>query len=233
MSAIKDGTYPVDSLLPSEPDLAQSLGVSRSTVRAALNELQTLGMITRKPSAGTRIIAKTPVDKTAGYNHYIDSIDSLIEYAAATPRTIQSVGDIVTDKTKSSHLGVGLGSKWLHIAHSRQNKNTQDNHVFCWTDVFIAYQYKDIVLRDLECNHGALSVLIEAASGRRIMQIEQTIKAIYMPEHLAVFFGVDKASPALEIRRRYFLSAQDLVQVSVSIYPADRYEYTTRLVHNQ
>ena len=49
---IGDGTYPVGSLLPKEVNLAQTLGVSRSTVRNALQELQQLAW-----SRGARVLA--------------------------------------------------------------------------------------------------------------------------------------------------------------------------------
>lgn len=42
---ISKGEYPTDSRLPSEPDLAKKLGVSRATLRQALALLQDDGLI--------------------------------------------------------------------------------------------------------------------------------------------------------------------------------------------
>ncbi len=53
---IKAGTYPVDTRLPSERSLAADLGVSRNTVREALDVLETHGVIRRRAGSGSFVI---------------------------------------------------------------------------------------------------------------------------------------------------------------------------------
>lgn len=50
---VTDGTFPVGSRLPSEPKLAQSLGVSRMTLRQALGLLHDDGLIKKVQGSGT------------------------------------------------------------------------------------------------------------------------------------------------------------------------------------
>jgi len=50
---ILKGDLAPGSQLPSEPDLAKALQVSRSTLRASLSSLQLRGLIVRKPGVGT------------------------------------------------------------------------------------------------------------------------------------------------------------------------------------
>lgn len=52
---ISSGTFSPDSLLPSERILAKELQVNRSTVVAAYEELQSLGIVDRKKGSGTRV----------------------------------------------------------------------------------------------------------------------------------------------------------------------------------
>ncbi|GAA3326953.1 hypothetical protein GCM10020331_064960 [Ectobacillus funiculus] len=52
---ISSGEFPPDSVLPSERTLAKELQVNRSTVVAAYEELQALGVIERKKGSGTRV----------------------------------------------------------------------------------------------------------------------------------------------------------------------------------
>ena len=52
---IRSGELPVGSRLPSEPELAQQMGISRGILREALNALQTRGYITRTPRGGSHI----------------------------------------------------------------------------------------------------------------------------------------------------------------------------------
>lgn len=54
LDAILERRFP-DDRLPSEPDLAEMLNVSRTTLRAALQSLERLGMVSRAPGRGTVI----------------------------------------------------------------------------------------------------------------------------------------------------------------------------------
>lgn len=52
---ISTGMFSQDSMLPSERILAKELGVNRSTIVSAYDELQSLGIVERKKGSGTRI----------------------------------------------------------------------------------------------------------------------------------------------------------------------------------
>ena len=52
---IRSGELAVGTRLPSEPELAQQMGISRGILREALNALQTRGYITRTPRGGSHI----------------------------------------------------------------------------------------------------------------------------------------------------------------------------------
>jgi GntR family transcriptional regulator len=55
LEAVFDGRFP-NRRLPPEPELATILNVSRTTIRAALQALERLGMISRTPGRGTIIL---------------------------------------------------------------------------------------------------------------------------------------------------------------------------------
>ncbi|WP_042454844.1 MocR-like pyridoxine biosynthesis transcription factor PdxR [Neobacillus dielmonensis] len=54
-NGIADGTFPPDKPLPSERSLAKDIGVNRSTVIAAYDELESLGLIERNQGSGTTV----------------------------------------------------------------------------------------------------------------------------------------------------------------------------------
>ncbi|MFC7495987.1 MULTISPECIES: GntR family transcriptional regulator [unclassified Nocardioides] len=54
LEAILERRFPSDRL-PNEPDLADQMGVSRTTIRAALQSLDRLGVISRAPGRGTQL----------------------------------------------------------------------------------------------------------------------------------------------------------------------------------
>ena len=61
---INEGTFLEDSRLPSEPDLAKELGISRTTLRQALALLQDDGLIKNIRGKGNYIIKKSPPKKS-------------------------------------------------------------------------------------------------------------------------------------------------------------------------
>ncbi len=54
------GIWPTGTVLPSENDLASSLGVAVGTVRRALKDLAIDGIVARRPKTGTVVTGRTP-----------------------------------------------------------------------------------------------------------------------------------------------------------------------------
>lgn len=62
---IKSGGYQVDTRLPSERALANELGVSRNTVREALDYLTGKNFITRRPGSGSFVTYRSQAEQTS------------------------------------------------------------------------------------------------------------------------------------------------------------------------
>ncbi|MGB3289042.1 MAG: FadR/GntR family transcriptional regulator [Burkholderiaceae bacterium] len=56
MSEIKDNTFPVHARLPSEIDLTQRFGVSRTVIREAISRLKSEGLVGSRQGSGTRVL---------------------------------------------------------------------------------------------------------------------------------------------------------------------------------
>ena len=63
LGKIKNGTYPVGETIPSELELAESYGVSRATVRQALQILAADGYVEKRRRRGT-IVTKPKVEQS-------------------------------------------------------------------------------------------------------------------------------------------------------------------------
>ncbi len=68
-------TMPAESRLPSEPELARRMSVSRATLREAMRSFEGQGLIRRRQGVGTFVIAKVPV--IDGGLERLESIETL------------------------------------------------------------------------------------------------------------------------------------------------------------
>jgi GntR family transcriptional regulator len=83
--AIRDNKFPPGSQLPSELDLMQILGVSRTTLREALRTLEEQNTITRRRGLGT-FVSERSIVKDLSINF---GITEMITQAGFSPRTIK------------------------------------------------------------------------------------------------------------------------------------------------
>ncbi len=228
--SIRSGDYPVGSILPNEFALADQFNVSRVTIRAALKELQQLGMVSRRRNAGTRVEALRPVGENGGYSQSLGTVDDVAQYAAETERRIQEIAEEVADTALSARLGCMPGRRWLRVSHMRVRADQPDRPPICWTDLYIDALYADDLRPLIPAHRGLIGTLVEQRTGRRIAEIRQQIAAVGVPARIAGPLRTDADGHALEITRRYLDGAGEIFLVSVSVHPADRFTYEMRLL---
>ncbi|CAM4376837.1 GntR family transcriptional repressor for pyruvate dehydrogenase complex [Comamonas aquatilis] len=70
---IDDGVYPVGSLLPSQRDLSEQLGISRTSLREALSTLQGLGLVVARPGKGMYVTEAAEAQPSGEVWRFADS----------------------------------------------------------------------------------------------------------------------------------------------------------------
>ena len=223
---ISTGRFPLGSLLPTEFELCDHYGASRHTVRAAIKELQDLGLVSRKKKFGTRVETQTPGQ--GGYRPSLASVEDLVQFGAKHTRVVQEIADVVTDRALAKTLGCAVGRRWLRISSLRVNGEPGAPPIG-WTDVYVDAAYE--ALRDTvkQSPDTLVSALIEARFGRRIAEIRQDIEAVLIPDEFAKHLGVSSGTPGLRIVRRYLDSGGACFEISVSTHPADRFNISMSL----
>jgi GntR family transcriptional regulator len=101
---IESGTYQPGEQLPSENELAAQLGISRPTLREALQHLEQDGVVIRKHGVGTFV--------TADYNHRLESglerLESVLELAARQGMKLRFNALQIQEKPADAELGERL-----------------------------------------------------------------------------------------------------------------------------
>lgn len=221
---IAEERYPVGSVLPGELELCSIYNTSRHTVRAALSELQQLGMVSRKKNAGTRVESTTPKND---FRSSLGSLEDLVQFGSNHIRMMQSVTPVVAKGDLAKTLGSASGTPWLRISSLRLDSHAEDP--VGWTDAYIDPAYEEIVQMMRTYPDALISTLIERRFGRSVKEIRQVVRAILLPESLAEPLKVQAGSAGLEIVRQYFDAAGTLFEVTVTVHPADRFAIATKL----
>lgn len=218
--AIAQGTYPVGGLLPTELELCAQYGTSRHTIRVALQELQQLGMVSRRKNVGTRVEAR---ERAHGFQQTLASLEGLVQFGKTHVRKVQEVETIVADLELARTLGCPGGTRWLRISSLRMDSEDAGRPIG-WTDVYVDPAYADVVPIVQASPQTLISNAIEARFGRRIAQVRQDVDAITLPSRLAEALNASEGSPALQIVRTYTDATRVAFEISVTVHPAGRFK---------
>lgn len=222
---IEDATYPLGSQLPTELELAESYAVSRATIRSALDSLERLGLVSRRRRLGTRVEAVRP---TTGYARTVTSMNELVQYSTETRRMVIDQQQIVADPILADKIGGVAGQHWTHIRMLRLGELAEERPL-CHTDVYLDPEVADKVGDRVNEPGGLINEIVERCTGRVTVRVEQCIRACAVSVDLADLLHAPVGSPALEIVRRYVQGSGGLSQVTVSIHPADRFEFVVSM----
>jgi GntR family transcriptional regulator len=113
---------PSGERLPSEPDLARKLGVSRATLREAMRTFEGQGLIRRKQGVGTFVVGPTQVIESG--LEILESIETLAERIELQV----SLGDLLVkeidaDEMEATALSVETGAHLIHVSRVIQTEN--------------------------------------------------------------------------------------------------------------
>lgn len=210
----------VGESIPSERQLGIDLGVSRLTVRAALDELVREGYLVRRRGAGT-FVAEPKVAKGININSFSDdmrergmvpasrTLDLRVIPAGARMGRILHVSPsepIVAVKRLRLADGEPMAIELLHVRQAL---------------------VPDMSAKDLEEN--SFYDLLASRYDLSIVGGSQTIEPTVTNEEESSALGVPLHSPALLFERVTRSASGDIVEFTSSTYRGDRYRLVTEL----
>ena len=217
---INRGAFTVGSLLPTEAQLCQSYGVSRHTVRAALKELQSIGLVASHQGVGTRVIAAEPVT-----------------IFQATWRSLSEVGDgsnfitykfaekglRITDSQLAKSLGCTSGRALAFVKLIAIAKRAKNQNVIGLTEVFIDTAFSGIIERD---HHSELDIIteLENESGEPIRRIDLSFQSEQVIADHVNFLGCNDNDIFTSIRKTYSSATMEHIALSKSIWKPGEFD---------
>lgn len=215
---IAGGELPDGALLPAEHVLAERLGTSRMTVRAALADLERDGLIRRTQGVGT-------VVRVSRFAHQLRLLTSFTEDIRArgmVPSSrILAAGAVAAEQGVAERLGVRPGNPVLHLRRLR----LADGEPVALHDTYLPPGLVDLALV------GPATSLYELLhrSGVVLDAAEESLEAVPASDEDARLLGLAAGSPLLLVVRTTYDRAGRAIEHVLARYKADVYRYTVRL----
>jgi GntR family transcriptional regulator len=116
--ALVDGTLAPRSELPTEPELARQLGVSRGTLRQSIAILEQEGLVSRRHGLGTFVVPHTARLRNVLNNN--SGVTELIRSTGGLPGTaLLTVSRLAAEGRVAEKLGVSAGEPLILIERVR------------------------------------------------------------------------------------------------------------------
>ncbi len=223
LAEISGGRYPVGSLLPSEMQLCERFKVSRFTVRAALAALTDKGLVTRRPGAGSVVVA---TEQRAVFTQTLGDLSELLNFPSDTYRENIEAREIVADEHLASLLGCEPGKQWFCLSALRRSDYVEEP--LAWTDVYVLPKYAGVVkAKTLE--RAPLYEQIEKRFGETVEGAHFEFFASRIPPKIAKLLKVTPDTPAMTVVRRYTGRTGEIFETTITIHPERRFTYSMEL----
>ncbi len=221
LDKIQTGPWPVGTRLPREEELAEQMGISRSTLRLALSSLEDKGILQRKKRAGTHVIADRPVSRFTMVTSGLHDVLSVGRDTRLHITGTRNVADGTVDVLQGLVSETGY---WLEITGTRQIAD--DELPFNWSQIYVTGRYAGIEPA-LGTDVGAVFEVVEGAFGANVARLSQKVMAIACPEMAAAAMGLQPGAPVMQILAHLFDPDDRLIEVSSAIFDPARFHINT------
>jgi DNA-binding GntR family transcriptional regulator len=217
--AILSGELPAGSRLENEVALSQRLGLSRPTVRRAIQEIVDKGLLVRRRGIGTQVVHGQVTRKVELTSLY-DDLTNTHKVPSTHLLTLESQA---ADTKTAERLGVDEGSPTLHLRRVRLADDVPVAVMENWLpEEFIGIEPEDLVA------HGLYQVLRSRGVTMRVAR--QHIGARKSTNEESVLLEIEKNSALLTMDRTAFDNSGRAVEFGQHCYRPDLYSFEVTLV---
>ncbi|WP_437033031.1 GntR family transcriptional regulator [Streptomyces sp. enrichment culture] len=218
-AAIEHGALTPGSLLGNEIELAARLGLSRPTVRQAIQSLVDKGLLVRRRGVGTQVVhsqVKRPLELSSLYDD--------LEAAGQRPATRVLVNTVVT---ASAEIAAALGVPEAVDVHRVERLRLAHGEPMAYLCNYLPCGLLDLDTGQLEAT--GLYRLMRAA-GITLHSARQTIGARAATATEAERLGEETGDPLLTMQRVTFDDTGRAVEYGTHTYRPDRYSFEFQLL---
>lgn len=218
---MRDGTYPPGSLLPAEPELAEAYGVSRPTLRQAIQLLADAGYVEKRRRRGT-VVRRRKVEQ-----RFMDALMSYgddVEAQGAIPatRVLQARAQGASSEVAQA-LGIEEGDPVASLMRLRFLDGEPAVLLRTWVP---ASAFPGLLAHDFE-REGLYDVFAE--SGLPVETVRRVLEAALPDPVEADLLAIDEGQPCFLFKSVGRAKAGQAIEYSVALYRGDINTFTVTL----
>lgn len=216
-SRIEQGQFQFNSKLPAEETMAIDLGVSRITVKRAMNELAAAGFVTRFRGKGTIVSYSSTTPTVRG--DYMTPMAHLMKMGFETEIELRHLEITSASDEIAQELNIMPGSRIQRVERVRHLESAPFSYIQNHTPLEISSK-----ITDSDIAWRPFTALLKEA-GHPVVSAEQTILAETARGKMAKELMLADGAAVLTIRRVLRDANRKAIQFTITNYRADRYQY--------
>lgn len=206
--------------IPSEREYSQLYGISRMTVRQAINNLVNDGYLERIRGKGTFVAFEKIEQPLKGLTSFSEDMRS----RGLEPSTcILHFSIVDAGQKEASLLEIAEGSSIIKIERLR----LADQEPMAYESLILPYDLVPGLTAEIA--QGSIYEYVESKLGLRITSAIQELQATTVRKKAAEQLNIHEGAAILSIQRKSFLENKRPFEVVQSFYRADRYKFTIEM----
>jgi GntR family transcriptional regulator len=213
---IEEPEYRDGKMLPNEVDLAKRLGISRNTIRQAINKLVFEGRLVRKKGVGTRVADQKVNTKIGNWMSFTQEMKA----KGLTPKNFEiCVTWVYPGEEVMELFGIPADKKVLQL--ERLRGLVEGPFVY-----FISWFHPRVGLTGDEDFNRMLYDILEKECSTIAKLSREEISARSADEFLAKKLNIEVGDPVLKRKRAVFDPGGRPIEFNIGYYKSDSFSYT-------
>lgn len=213
---IETGKWAIGDRIPSERKLAVVFGVSRMTLRQAIQTLVDEGILERRIGAGTYVANQKVQEKMSGVTSFTDIMLAQGKTPSSKTVSYHLANPSLSEKEK---LKLADGEQALRMERIRYADNVPISFEVATVPEALVQQFSKAEVTS------SLYRTLERKAGLTLGGAEQTITAQTASERIAEFLAIKRGAPILRLRQRSFLKDGRPFEYVRTQYVGSRFEF--------